>query len=441
VADTGAAQGESARGARASDDAGTGFAGFLRRLQGAETPDSAGSPGGQALPADGKDLPPVPLAGDLVDAAIDLTPLPDATGDALSAELAVPVPEPSELAVQADFDVAATAPTDSDMSDSVAMLTGMLPATDSESNELSLVADNTDALLPTAAASDEPDPALNPNLMLPAGQADAGSRRPWTATGFFVAQAATSDSQGRSPASNPDFSSPMQVTVEVRAAEPAAPSATAAYRWMAEAGAPPPVALPAAARGGDGKVAGEGLTEIQPGRIASSSLNLPTPFGGLQPQPGSGPVVPPTGAPVLTMTTPPQDPGFGQALGEHLVFISSKNLGSAEIRMVPAELGPVTVQLVVDDGKADVSFTAHHPLTREAIESAMPKLREMLGANGLSLGHSSVSDQGVPQGHRDGNSENGPRSGFSAGNSLTPVDEPSARTVERVLQGLLDTFA
>ena len=41
----------------------------------------------------------------------------------------------------------------------------------------------------------------------------------------------------------------------------------------------------------------------------------------------------------------------------------------------------------------NVAFTSRHAVVREAMEQAMPRLREMLDSNGLSLAESNVSDQ------------------------------------------------
>jgi flagellar hook-length control protein FliK len=98
---------------------------------------------------------------------------------------------------------------------------------------------------------------------------------------------------------------------------------------------------------------------------------------------------------------PLQDPNWSNVLNERVTFMAGKDLRSAEIRLNPAELGPIHVQLSVDDRGTSVTFAAHHALTRDAIEQALPRLRELFSDQGLSLGQASVSDQGVKQ-DRDG---------------------------------------
>jgi flagellar hook-length control protein FliK len=99
---------------------------------------------------------------------------------------------------------------------------------------------------------------------------------------------------------------------------------------------------------------------------------------------------------------PVQDTVWGERVGERVVIMAGTRLQNAEIRLTPAEMGPVRVQVTVEDGAANVSFLAQHAVTREALEQAIPRLREMLAENGIQLGQTSVSGEGVAQGDQDG---------------------------------------
>jgi flagellar hook-length control protein FliK len=122
--------------------------------------------------------------------------------------------------------------------------------------------------------------------------------------------------------------------------------------------------------------------------------------------------------------------------------MASNQFKTAEIRLTPAELGPLRVQVFVDDGAANVTFHSQHAVTREAIEQAMPRLREMLAENGLSLGQADVSEQNVAQGNKDGETD-GRLSNESADeghDAATDADGVAAMEV-RASNGLVDTFA
>lgn len=140
--------------------------------------------------------------------------------------------------------------------------------------------------------------------------------------------------------------------------------------------------------------------------------------------------------------TPVMEPAWGDRIGERVVMLAGNQLKSAEIRLTPAELGPVRVRVSVEDGAAHVTFHAQHAVTREALEQALPRLREMLAESGLSLGQADVSEQGVSQGNRDSNGESATQA--LAGDDVAALTG-DAETVEAhaavTANGLVDTFA
>ncbi|HUL12063.1 MAG TPA: flagellar hook-length control protein FliK [Methylococcaceae bacterium] len=112
----------------------------------------------------------------------------------------------------------------------------------------------------------------------------------------------------------------------------------------------------------------------------------------------------PTMAPVKEVV-PPMDipvgqPGWSQELGERVLWMSGKGLQAAELRLHPAHLGPLEVRIDLDRDQASVQFVSQHAAVRETIEAAIPKLREMLGAQQLNLTEVSVSQQSFA-GHSD----------------------------------------
>ena len=63
---------------------------------------------------------------------------------------------------------------------------------------------------------------------------------------------------------------------------------------------------------------------------------------------------------------------------------------TVELRLDPPELGRVTVRISMVGDEARVAFTAAQGGAREALEAALPKLREMFEQAGLSLGEAQV---------------------------------------------------
>ena len=142
--------------------------------------------------------------------------------------------------------------------------------------------------------------------------------------------------------------------------------------------------------------------------------------------------------------TPVRDAAWGDRLGERVVMMAGNQLKNAEIRLTPAELGPLRVQVTMEDGTTNVTFHAQHAVTRDAIEQALPRLRDMLAENGLSLGDAHVGEEGAAQGNRDGQSES--ETGLSAqsmdeGQQGNSADSPTAARTRISGTGLVDTFA
>lgn len=102
-----------------------------------------------------------------------------------------------------------------------------------------------------------------------------------------------------------------------------------------------------------------------------------------------------SGVPV--MNTPFGRPGWSEDLGERVVWMTGKGVQSAELQLNPQHLGPVEVRIDLKQDQASIQFVAHHAGVRDAIEAAIPKLREMLGAQQLNLADVSVAQQSLAE--------------------------------------------
>lgn len=76
---------------------------------------------------------------------------------------------------------------------------------------------------------------------------------------------------------------------------------------------------------------------------------------------------------------------------------NTKNL-VAEIRLDPAELGSVHVKVAMTGESASINFVVQSQQARDAMETATPRLREMLAEKGIELGQSSVRQENGGQG-------------------------------------------
>lgn len=95
-----------------------------------------------------------------------------------------------------------------------------------------------------------------------------------------------------------------------------------------------------------------------------------------------------------SINIPLKHPQWGQAFGQRIVFMSNNSLQQAQITLNPQSLGQIQVTLQLDkEQKMHISLTAQNGMTRESMENAMPRLREMMEQAGIQLGSVDISDQ------------------------------------------------
>jgi flagellar hook-length control protein FliK len=90
-----------------------------------------------------------------------------------------------------------------------------------------------------------------------------------------------------------------------------------------------------------------------------------------------------TPQPILKVAAAVDSAEFGQGVADRVSLMVSSNLTSAKLQVNPPALGPIEVRIALQGGHAQVWLTSHSAVTRDALESSSPKLREMLGAQGF----------------------------------------------------------
>ncbi|MGL4901331.1 MAG: flagellar hook-length control protein FliK [Shewanella sp.] len=87
---------------------------------------------------------------------------------------------------------------------------------------------------------------------------------------------------------------------------------------------------------------------------------------------------------------------FSPLMQQQMIAMVSQGLQQAEIRLDPPELGHMLVKIQVQGDQTQVQFQVTQSQTRELVEQAMPRLRELLLEQGMQLADSHVSqgDQG-----------------------------------------------
>jgi flagellar hook-length control protein FliK len=90
---------------------------------------------------------------------------------------------------------------------------------------------------------------------------------------------------------------------------------------------------------------------------------------------------------------------------------------------------------------AQVSFTSHSALTRDALESSAPKLREMLSAQGFGQVSVDVSQGGSSQDRAAQSSAYQASASSARNSSATAGAVQSVAASSRVTTGALDAYA
>jgi len=145
----------------------------------------------------------------------------------------------------------------------------------------------------------------------------------------------------------------------------------------------------------------------------------------------------------LNLSTPVPDPRWGRDFSERILWLTRNDQSSAELRLNPRHLGPIQVRIQLDDDQATLHIQAHQAATREAVEAALPRLRESLAEAGIQLAQAHVGGQGASTGDSGGappdqgrptvrHGSDGPPEGADSGASPPPPVLAS--------DGLLDTF-
>lgn len=140
---------------------------------------------------------------------------------------------------------------------------------------------------------------------------------------------------------------------------------------------------------------------------------------------------------------PLPSPRFAEDVGARLQWIAEQQGGEATLRISPDGLGPVEIRLKLDGDRVELGFSASQQDTRQALQDALPKLREMLAQQGLQLGHADVGQKHAQtandQARRDTNGAMGEDGGDAI--AAAPAIREATLVIGRGGRGVLDLYA
>jgi len=150
--------------------------------------------------------------------------------------------------------------------------------------------------------------------------------------------------------------------------------------------------------------------------------------------------------PTVLLPTPLDAPDFSHALGLQVSVLARDGVQHAELQLNPADMGPVSVQIVMDGTRAQVDFGADMAATRQAIEAGMPALASALRDAGFTLAGGGVSqhsrgrsDSSDPRGQAVGGTRSARRMADDAKGDIEAAARAATRRTVRL--GGLDLYA
>lgn len=139
--------------------------------------------------------------------------------------------------------------------------------------------------------------------------------------------------------------------------------------------------------------------------------------------------------------TPMQSREWGNEVGQRLMMMVSSKLNSAQIQLTPRDMGPIDVKVSVQQDQANVVFTSHAAPTRDALEQALPRLRELMEQNGVALGDVDVRDQNAQESHDRRGQDHRSGSGSEQEADAVVQTEAAAEGETQHAVGLVDYYA
>jgi len=131
-------------------------------------------------------------------------------------------------------------------------------------------------------------------------------------------------------------------------------------------------------------------------------------------------------------------------VGQKVVYMIGNEEQTASLTLNPPDLGPLQVVLSVSNDQASVTFSANQEEVRQALENALPRLREMMSESGIALGNATVN--AGTQDQRQAQQDQSPRGGRNYGSvdGVAGVEAAAPRVTRTSVlgdNGLVDTFA
>ncbi|MCK9284407.1 MAG: flagellar hook-length control protein FliK [Rhodocyclaceae bacterium] len=148
--------------------------------------------------------------------------------------------------------------------------------------------------------------------------------------------------------------------------------------------------------------------------------------------------------PALQIEAPLGAPGWDREVGDKLTWVISRQESHATLVLTPPQLGRIEIAVSLNGDQANAVFASQNPAVREALEAALPRLRETLADAGINLGQAQVGSDAPPPQGEERRDNSGPRpvtarDAVDAGPTVAAL--PAVSQWISSGRGMVDTFA
>jgi flagellar hook-length control protein FliK len=115
-------------------------------------------------------------------------------------------------------------------------------------------------------------------------------------------------------------------------------------------------------------------------------------------------------SPMLQMSSPLEHKGWSNEVGQRVMWMVNKDLQQARLQLNPKHLGPIEIKIsMTADQQVNVNFLTHSTTVKEALDQALPRLRDVFDQSGLNLNDVNIQHES-PKQHREHHHTAGQRS-------------------------------
>ena len=140
----------------------------------------------------------------------------------------------------------------------------------------------------------------------------------------------------------------------------------------------------------------------------------------------------------LALEAPVRGAAFAAELSDKLVWLAGRQGQWAALSLNPPHMGSLEVRLTLSGGEAGAQFFSANPAVRDALEAALPRLRELMAGAGINLGEAQVREEAFSR--REDAAGYAQRPGMTPVETAFPLDGMVAGSVRSGGLGLVDLY-